>query len=135
MPDPLKDLAPIIEPLAPPAPAGEPGYFLAMGLALAGIVIVALAAGWWRMRQPLRALGQLTALAESGEGEARDLADRLAALLPHFRRAPDPAWLDAMQRLRFGPPREDAQAVIARLCREAAMMLRSSGSVDRSEIV
>lgn len=123
MPDPHKDLAPIIEPAPPPTPAGEPSYALAMGLALAGIVIVAAAAWWWRRRRPLRTLRQLTALAESGKGEVRDLADRLATLLPQFKRAPDPEWLDALQRLRFGPPHDDAQAIFARLCREAQAYL------------
>ena len=141
MPDPHRDLAPIIEPVAPPPLPEDHGLALALGLALAGIAIAAGLAWWWRRRRPLRALRQLAIRAESGMGEARDLADRLAALLCRRHRlarlearqcpaalsgqeATWSEWVVALETIRFGPPGPVQHAELARLCREARALLK-----------
>lgn len=119
MPDPTQDLADIVEPVIPLTATASHDWLLPAGAAAAGLV-VAIAVYWhWRRTAAKRALQRLR-----GRADVPQAAGELAALLPQFKHAPDAAWLDALQELRFGPPQKDAQAVFARLCREAATLLQ-----------
>lgn len=119
MPDPQRDIAPIIEPLAPPMPSAGPDYTLAIGLAAFGLLLVAWLYWRWRRRAPLRALRKLSHASDPVAG-----ADALAALVASQRTTPPAYWQEELELLRFGPPDEDAQAVLARLCQGAESMLR-----------
>jgi hypothetical protein len=118
MPDPQRDIAPIIEPAAPPLPPAGPDYTLAIVLGLAAAVL----AGWlywhWRRRAPLRALRKLAQAADPVAG-----ADALAALVASRHITPPAFWQEELEMLRFGPPAEDADAILARLCQGAESML------------
>jgi hypothetical protein len=119
MPDPQRDIAPIIEPLAPPLPPAGPDYTLPLILAL-GVLLLLIALAWyWRKRAPLRALRKLSHASDPVAG-----ADALAALVASQRATPPAYWQEELELLRFGPPDEDAQAVLARLCQGAESMLR-----------
>jgi LPXTG-motif cell wall-anchored protein len=114
MPDPHKALAPIIEPVAPPpAPAGPD--ILAPALAIAGLVLLlALAAWYWRRRKPLRELDAIARLNDSVMA-----THRLSAWAAGHGIHPTPEWRAHLERLRFGPPSPAAGETLARLCREA----------------
>ncbi|NWG87950.1 MAG: hypothetical protein HXY26_10670 [Hydrogenophilaceae bacterium] len=118
MPDPTKDLADIVEPVIPLAATPSNDWLLLTGAALAGIAIVAGLYWHWRRRAPLRTLRRLR-----GRTDIQGAAGELAALLPQFRRAPEPLWLDELQRLRFGAPQQDAQAMFDELCQQALLSL------------
>lgn len=119
MPDPQRDIAPIIEPAAPPvAPAGL-DYTLPILLGMGGLLLLAALAWRWRRRAPLRALRKL---AHAPDPVAA--ADALAALLASQGIAPPAYWQSELERLRFGPPVEYANAILARLCRVAESFLR-----------
>ncbi|TCS73094.1 hypothetical protein EDC61_103217 [Sulfuritortus calidifontis] len=120
MPDPIADLADIVEPAIPVAAAtGGDWPVVAAGVA-SGLALL-LGLYWhWRRRAPRRALQRLRI-----RTDPQRAAGELAALLPQFKRAPEAQWREELQRLRFGPPQDDAQAVFERLCREAETMLVS----------
>lgn len=119
MPDPHKDLAPIIEPVAPPAVAADAGW-LVPGLAILAVLLLALIAAWlWRRRAPLRSLRRLR-----NHPDPVAAAQHLSALIVGRQLQADLRWLQDLQRLRFGAPATDAAATFARLCREAEVFLR-----------
>jgi|GEM_PF-5408948 len=124
MPDPQRDLAPLIE-LPPPsstsllslakdAPWAHPDagdwaiYALLLG-ATAVLILKGLAL--WRRRRPYHYLRQLTT-----ETSPKAAADRLARLYPQLRGTPDRVWLSDLEHLRFAPPHADDAATLARLC-------------------
>jgi len=119
MPDPTQDLADIVEPQIPTvAQTGSDWHIIALAAVLAIALLAALY--WhWRRRAPRRALQRLR-----GRTDPQRAAGELAALLPHFKQEPDPQWWEALQRLRYGPPQDDAQLVFERLRREAATLLQ-----------
>lgn len=118
MPDPTQDLADIVEPVIPLTATASHDWLLPAGAVVLGLV-VAIAIYWhWRRGVAKRALHRLR-----GRADVPQAAGELAALLPQFKHAPDAAWLDALQRLRFGPPREDAEAIFERLRQEAMLSL------------
>lgn len=120
MPDPQRDIAPIIEPVVPPALPPGPDYTPAIAVALGGLLLLAALAWRWRRRAPLR---NLRKLAHAPDPVAA--ANALAALSGRFRVAPPQDWQDELERLRFGPPVEDAAAVLLRLCGRAEFFLRA----------
>lgn len=119
MPDPQRDIAPIIEPAAPSLPPAGPDYTLAIVLGLAAAVL----AGWlywhWRRRAPLRTLRKLAQASDPVAG-----ADALAALMSRQGISPPAFWQEELELLRFGPPAHDAAAMLAQLCQGAESMLR-----------
>lgn len=119
MPDPQRDIAPIIEPAAPPMPPAAPDYTLPIILALGGTLLLIVLAWHWRRRAPLRALRKLAHAADAVAG-----ANALAALMRQHGVAPPQIWQEELDRLRFGPPLENADAVLQRLCQGAELMLR-----------
>jgi len=120
MPDPQRDIAPIIEPAAPPAAPAGPDYMLPLAVALGGLLLIAALALRWRRRAPLRALRKLAHAPDSIAA-----ANALAALVSRCGVAPPPDWQDELQRLRFAPPAEDAAATLARLCRSAEEFIQA----------
>lgn len=122
MPDPQRDLAPIIAlPPAQPAPkaAGHGPELMLLGLLCAGVLLVA-AIAWRRHRSaPIRATRRL-----ARSSDPRAAADVLARLLAAHGIAPEPAWRDDLERLRFGRPGPDEAATLARLCHAAEAVLR-----------
>jgi hypothetical protein len=120
MPDPQRDIAPIIEPAAPPAPpAGPPDYVLPVALSVGGLLLIVALVWHWRRRAPLRALRKL---AHAPDPVAAAAA--LAALVASQHIAPPRFWQEELELLRFGPPSEYADAILARLCRSAESFLR-----------
>ncbi|MBI5936418.1 MAG: DUF4381 family protein [Betaproteobacteria bacterium] len=122
MPDPHKDLADIVEPRIASIAATGDGWALIGGAVVFGAVLVAAAFWYWRRNAPMRALRRVRRLPDP-----QGAADALAALLPHFKIQPEPAWLDDLARLRFGPPQEDAPTVLERLCQQAETLLQGKG--------
>jgi hypothetical protein len=120
MPDPQRDIAPIIEPLAPPMPPAGPDYTFAVVLGLAALLLAGWLYWYWRRRAPLRALRKLSQASDPIAG-----ADALAALVASRHVTPPAFWQEELELLRFGPPAEDAEAVLARLCQGAESMLRA----------
>lgn len=116
MADPHVILAPIVEPPLPPLPASAPAPAI-LPLVLAGAALVLLAlAGWalWRRGTGQRALRRI-----ARHPEARQAAQQLARWQPrHWPQAPQ-AWLQALERFRFGPADAAAPAALQRLCAEA----------------
>jgi hypothetical protein len=85
--------------------------------ALAGVGLLLVAGGvyWqWRRKAPLRSLRRIARNADARAGAA-ELARWQAR---HWPQAPQD-WLQALERLRFGPPGADARAVLQRQCAEA----------------
>ena len=120
MPDPQRDIAPIIEPVAPPAPPAEPDFILPAALGLAVLLLFAWLVWYWRRRAPLRALRKLAHSANPVEG-----ANALAALMASQHIVPPALWQEELELLRFGPPAKDAEVVLAQLCNSAESFLRS----------
>lgn len=120
MPDPQRDIAPIIEPAAPPALPPGTDYAVPLAVALGALLLIAVLAWRWRRRAPLRSLRKL---AHAPDPVAA--AHALAALASRFRVAPPPDWQDELERLRFGPPVENAAEVLLRLCRRAESFLQT----------
>jgi hypothetical protein len=119
MPDPHKSLAPIIEPVAPPATPNGPD-FLAPTLAVAGLLLLLTLAAWlWRRRAPLRGLRAIARL-----NDPVTAAHRLAAWTARQGSQATPEWRAELERLRFGPPSAAAGETLARLCREAAVFIQ-----------
>lgn len=119
MPDPQRDIAPIIEPATPPAPPVGPDYFLPIALSV-GVLLLLAAMFWFRRRhEPLRALRRL-----ANPPDPVAAANALAALIRRCNVDPSPDWLHELERLRFGPPSADAGDRISRLCREAESLLQ-----------
>jgi hypothetical protein len=120
MPDPQRDIAPIIEPAAPPVPPAGPDYILPIAMSFGGLLLIAALAWRWRRRAPLRALRRL---AHAPDQVAA--ADALAALVSRSPIAPPPDWQGELERLRFALPAADAADSLARLCRQAETFLRA----------
>ena len=120
MPDPQRDLAPIIElPAAPPPAAHGHGALLPMLGLLCLIAILAAGLVWFRRRTaPRRAVRQLARSAEPHRA-----ADALAALVAAREIEPGAGWRQELERLRFGRPGPDDAATLARLCTEAESAL------------
>lgn len=122
MPDPHKDLAPLIEPLPPPiAEAGGAMAWVTAGAVVLPALLIALAlAWWWRRNTSLRTLRRLARSDDpvAAAGELERLMDR------HALQA-DPAWRLELERLRFARPGPEAAATLARLCREAEAFRRA----------
>ncbi len=119
MPDPQRDIAPIIEPAVPSMSPAGPDYTLAVVLGLVGLLLLLVLVWYWRKRAPLRALRKLSHAADPVAG-----ADALAALVASQHVTPPAFWQEELELLRFGPPADDAEAVLARLCQGAESMLR-----------
>ena len=119
MPDPQRDIAPIIEPAAPPMPPAAPDYTPAVALGLGGLLLLAVLVWHWRRRAPLRALHRIASASDPIEG-----ANALAALLASQRITPPRFWQEELELLRFGPPAEYADDVLARLCQGAEVFLK-----------
>lgn len=120
MPDPQRDIAPIIEPAAPPAAPAGPDYSLPLALALGGLLLIAALVWRWRSRAPLRVLRKLAQAPDPLEA-----ANTLAVLVSRSRVAPPQDWQDELERLRFAPPADDAADLLARLCQQAETFLRA----------
>jgi len=123
MPDPQRDLAPIIElPAAKPSQVAHSHLPVESGLVAAGLLLVGLSAWWyWRRTTPLRKLRRLARTSASPRVGADALAVLMAARPAVIL---DPAWHRGLERLRFGRSGPDDAEVLARLCREAAAALR-----------
>lgn len=119
MPDPQRDIAPIIEPAAPPAAPVPPDHTLAIALAVGGLLLALAAYRYWRRRAPLRALRRVAKTADPVAG-----ADALAALIASRGISPPAFWQEELELLRFGPPVEDADAMLSQLCQGAESLLR-----------
>jgi hypothetical protein len=119
MPDPQKDIAPIIEPAPPPVPPAGLEYALPILLSVGGLLLLAVLVWRWHRHAPLRVLRRL---AHATDPIAA--ADALAGLVASQGVAPPPNWQSELERLRFGPPIESADAILARLCRGAESFLR-----------
>ncbi len=119
MPDPQRDIAPIIEPAAPPLPPAGADTTLAIALGAGGLLLAIWLYRLWRRRAPLRALRRLAQASDPIAG-----ANALAALMASQGIAPPAFWQEELELLRFGPPGEDADAILARLCQGAESMLR-----------
>jgi len=119
MPDPHKDLAPVIEPLAPPPTHSIATDWLPWGGSLALALAAGLLALWWyRRHAPVKALRRL-----SRSDDPRAGADALAQLVRRYKLRPDAAWQADLERLRFARPGEHAPGELARLCQAAQDML------------
>lgn len=117
MPDPQRDLAPIIElPAAqPPTAAHDHGPLLPMLGLLCLIALLAAGVVWFRHRTaPIRTIRKLARATEP-----RRAADALAALVAASAIEPGASWRQELERLRFGRPGADDAATLARLCTEA----------------
>jgi hypothetical protein len=120
MPDPQRDISPIIEPAAPPAAPAGPDYVLPAAL-IVGALLVIVAFIWvWRRRAPLRALRRLARAPDPVAG-----ADALAALLASRRIKPPAHWQSELDLLRFGPSLEYADDILARLCQSAETFIQT----------
>ncbi len=119
MPDPQRDIAPIIEPAAPPLPPAGPDYTLPAMLVLGGLILFAVLFWHWRRRAPLRTLRKIAQTPDAAAG-----ADALAALVKRQGITPPPFWQEELELLRFGPPTQDAPSLLKHLCQGAAAMLR-----------
>lgn len=119
MPDPQRDIAPIIEPLAPPMLPAGPDYTLPIILALGVLLLLAALAWYWRRRAPLRSLRRIAHASDPTAG-----ADALAALMTRHGVTPPQIWQEELELLRFGPPAEYADNVLARLCQGAEVFLK-----------
>ncbi len=122
MADPQRELAPIVEPVAPAtAPGVQDMAPVGIGAAIVALLLV-LVLAWvlrWRRQAPLRRLRRLP---ESPDPIAA--ANELAALLHRHGVVPDAAWAIELEVLRFGPRADDARTTLARLCGEAESVLR-----------
>jgi hypothetical protein len=121
MPDPLRDLAPIIAPSPPPAVTqhGAMAWSPTVVVLLLTVFIALLTSWRWRRRAHVRALRRL--------GHAHDpqaAAHALARLVRRRGLRPQPAWLQELERLRFAPPAADAAATLRRLCAQAETLPR-----------
>jgi hypothetical protein len=129
MPDPQRDLAPIIGPAPPPALPAEGGYLLPGILVLLGLALGMGLAWYWRRQSPQWALRRLAAASDP-----RLAGDRLAAMISRRHRlsrlqadACPPAlagkeddwniWVRDLERLRFAAPCADDAALLMRLIR------------------
>ena len=119
MPDPHKDLADIIEPQITAVAATGNTWPLVGAAVLSGLIIIAGIYWYWRRGAPMRALRRLRELPDPQQA-----ANTLATLIPKFKAPPEPGWLDALQRLRFGPPQDDARAILDMLCQQAKTLLQ-----------
>jgi hypothetical protein len=119
MPDPHKDLAPIIEPAAPLIEySGSP--WLVPVVSLAVLLALVLLVFWqWRRRAPRRALRKLKNQSDPVTG-----ANLLAGWMRRHDLQFDEANKQIFDRLRFGTPAEKCDATFARLCGEAEDLLR-----------
>lgn len=120
MPDPHKDLAGIIEPVAPPAVAARADHAPLFLPAAAVVLLVVIVWRFWRRRAPLRALRRLARSPDTLAGAAG------LARLMQGRALPE-SWRIDLERLRFARPTPDAATTLARLCREAEGLLRARG--------
>lgn len=120
MPDPQRDISAIIEPPPPPLPPPPPDYTLPAVLALGGLIVLAVLVWFWRRRAPLRALRRIAKATDPVAG-----ANALAILIASQRVTPPAFWEEELELLRFGPPAEDAQAMLTQLCQGADSMLRN----------
>lgn len=122
MADPQRELAPIIEPMPPPATPGAAEAALPVVPAIAFAVLALLLAVFlfrrWRRSGPQRRLRRLARAPDPVTA-----AGQLAALLNRQGIVPETGWRDELERLRFGPPRADAADILARLCRDAETLL------------
>ncbi|MDP2787044.1 MAG: hypothetical protein Q8O79_03075 [Pseudomonadota bacterium] len=120
MPDPHKTLAPLIEPMAPPALPAGPDFLLPALSIVGALLLLALAVWLWRRGTPLRKLHQIARLPDTALA-----AEQLAAWVRAQGIQPAPAWQAELDRLRFGPPQDDAAATLARLCQEVGCAMRT----------
>lgn len=120
MPDPQRDIAPIIEPVAPPALPAGPDYTWPVALALGGLLVLAVLAWAWRRRAPLRSLRRIARASDPIAG-----ANALAALIARQGVTPPRVWQEELEMLRFGRPAEYARDVLARLCQGAEIFLKA----------
>lgn len=119
MPDPQRDIAPLIEPAAPPPAPAEPDHNFGIALVLGGLLLAFAAYWYWRRRAPLRALRRIARASDPVAG-----ADALAALMANRGISPPAFWQEELELLRFGPPGEDAEAMLSQLCQGAESLLR-----------
>jgi hypothetical protein len=139
MPDPHKDLAPIIGPSPPPPVPHEGGWVVPTALGLLAVLLMLGLVWYWRRRAPQRELRRLSDSPDAGQG-----GERLAALMRRHhhlgrleahrcppalagREAAWRAWVLELERLRFAPPTADDGARLARLVREGEALLMPGG--------
>lgn len=120
MPDPQRDIAPIIEPTAPPALPEVGDDTLAITVSLVALLVIAALVWRWRQQAPLRKIRRL-----AHDADPIDAANKLAALLKRYRLALAPDWQSELERLRFGPPVEDAADLLEQLCKRAETLLKA----------
>ena len=120
MADPHAVLAPLIEPPLPPAEAAMAASW--PWLAAAAAVTLAAALAWhrWQRNAVPRALHRIERLSDPVAA-----ANQLAQLVRQRGAAAPLPWLQALERLRFGPADGGRGATLQRLCAEARGFLRA----------
>lgn len=129
MPDPQRDLAPIIGPVPPPAVPADASHLLAGILVLLGLALALGLAWYWRRQSPQRELRRCAAASDPCLG-----GDRLAAMIarrhglsrleadccPPALAGKEDAWkiwVRDLERLRFAAPSSGDGALLLRLIR------------------
>lgn len=120
MPDPQRDIAPIIEPVAQIAEPVGLNYTLPIALVLAGLILIAFTIWQWRRRRPLKELNKIAKVSDPIKA-----ADALAALVKRYSITLSAECQNDLERLRFSPPTVDADETLLRLCREAQSFLQT----------
>ena len=122
MADPHVILAPIVEPVLPPVPdTASPVALLPLVVTVAAVLMGAAAFFWgWRRGAPRRALHRIARCRDLQRG-----AQELARWQQRHWPAAAPQWLQALDRLRFGPVDAAAASTLQRLCAEAAQAGRA----------
>lgn len=120
MPDPQRDIAPIIEPAAQIAEPAGLNYTLPIALVLAGLILIAFTIWQWHRRRPLNELNRIFKVSDPVKA-----ADALAALVKRYSINAPTEWQNDLERLRFSPPTVDAAETLSRLCREAQSFLQT----------
>lgn len=123
MADPHQILAPLIEPPLPAVPQTD-GSTSLLVLIVAGLALCMLAGvvlGWLGHRTaPRWALHRIARMPDPVQA-----AHQLARLVDEQKMMPPPDWLQALERLRFGPPAAQAPALLAQLCVQAQSFERA----------
>jgi hypothetical protein len=119
MPDPQKDLAPIIQPAAPHVQAEHNGSAIPIVAMLLALTLLVWGLWLWRRAAPRRTLRRLRTV-----GNTTEAVRRLAAWARAQSRPLPDAWQQQLERLRFDRPGEGDKVKLDRLLLEAEAWLR-----------